>query len=132
MKIGFYTMVADILHTGHVIAIEEAKKQCDYLIIGLHCNPIYKNPQQSIYERFIQLRAVKWVDEVIPYQNINEDKNMFSSLSYDIYFLGEDHKNEDWEMKNEIISIGKEVIYLKRQHEYSSTRIKSKTGIYGN
>lgn len=132
MKIGFYPMVADILHTGHVIAIEEAKKQCDYLIIGLHCNPIYKNPQQSIYERFIQLRAVKWVDEVIPYQNINEDKNMFSSLSYDIYFLGEDHKNEDWEMKNEIISIGKEVIYLKRQHEYSSTRIKSKTGIYGN
>jgi glycerol-3-phosphate cytidylyltransferase len=126
MKIGFYPMVADILHTGHVIAIEEAKKQCDYLIIGLHCNPTYKNPQQSIYERYIQLRAVKWVDEVIPYQNINEDKNMFSSLNYDIYFLGEDHKNEDWEMKNEIISIGKEVIYLKRQHEYSSTRIKSK------
>ena len=126
MKIGFYPMVADILHTGHVIAIEEAKRQCDYLIIGLHCNPIYKNPKQSIYERYIQLRAVKWVDEVIPYQNINEDKNMFSSLNYDIYFLGEDHKNEDWEMKNEIISIGKEVIYLKRQHEYSSTRIKSK------
>ena len=26
MKIGFYPMVADILHAGHVIAIEEAKE----------------------------------------------------------------------------------------------------------
>lgn len=125
MKIGFYPMVADILHAGHVIAIEEAKKQCDYLIIGLHCNPNYKNPKQSIYERYMQLRSVKWVDEIIPYQNIEADKNMFISLDYDVYFLGEDHKNENWEMRDEILSIGKEVIYLKRKHEYSSTRLKS-------
>lgn len=126
MKVGFYPMVADILHTGHMIAIEEAKKQCDYLIIGLHCNPNYKNPQQSIYERYIQLRAVKWVDEIIPYQNIEKDRDMFFSLDYDVYFLGEDHKNDNWEMKDEIISLGKEVVYLKRKHEYSSTKIKSK------
>ena len=125
MKIGFYPMVADILHAGHVIAIEEAMKQCDYLIIGLHCNPNYKNPKQSIYERYMQLRSVKWVDEIIPYQNIEADKNMFISLDYDVYFLGEDHKNDNWEMRDEILSIGKEVIYLKRKHEYSSTRLKS-------
>ena len=124
MKIGFYPMVADILHTGHMIAIEEAKKNCDYLIIGLHCNPLYKNPQQSIYERFMQLRAVKWVDEIIPYQNINSDSDMFISLEYDIYFLGDDHKNEDWEMKEQIIESGKEIFYLKRNHNYSSTKIK--------
>ncbi len=127
MKIGFYPMVADILHAGHVIAIEEAKKNCDYLIIGLHCNPLYKNPQQSIYERYMQLRAVKWVDEIIPYQNIDEDCDMFLSLEFDIYFLGEDHKNKDWEMKEQIISSGKEVVYLKRNHNYSSTRIKTKS-----
>ena len=125
MKVGFFPMVADILHSGHVIAIEEAKKQCDYLIIGLHCKPNYKNPQQSIYERFMQLRAVKWVDEIIPYENIDMDKNVFKSLDYDIYFLGEDHKNDDWELKDDIQNMNKEIIYLKRNHEYSSTRIKN-------
>lgn len=80
-------MVADILHSGHIIAIEEAKKYCDYLIIGLHCTPVYKKPIQTIYERFTQLRAVKWVDEVIPYENIEKDKDIFLSLDFDIYFL---------------------------------------------
>lgn len=125
MKIGFFPMVADILHSGHVLSLEEAKKHCDYLIVGLHCNPNYKNPQQSIYERYMQLRAVKWVDEVIPYENIDRDGNIFISLDYNVYFLGEDHKNEDWEFKGKIEELGKEIIYLTRKHNYSSSRIKN-------
>lgn len=120
-------MVADILHCGHVLAIEEAKKHCDRLIIGLHCLPTYKNPQQSVYERFMQLRAVKWVDEVIPYENIVRDRNIFFSLDFDIYFLGEDHNGNQWEMSNEIRALGKKIVYLKRKHEYSSSRVKSIT-----
>ena len=127
MKIGFFPMVADILHSGHIIAIEEAKKKCDYLIIGLHCKPNYKNPQQSIYERYMQLRAVKWVDEIIPYENIDKDQDLFKSLDYDVYFLGEDHKDKDWELKEDIQNLGKEVVYLKRRHNYSSTKIKKET-----
>lgn len=125
MKIGFFPMVADILHTGHVIALEEAKKHCDLLIVGLHCNPSYKEPRQSIYERYMQLRAVKFVDEVIPYESSERDANMFVSLEYDVYFLGEDHRQEEWQMKKEIESLGKEIIYIKRKHEYSSTRVKN-------
>lgn len=124
MKIGFFPMVADILHSGHVLSLEEAKKHCDFLIVGLHCKPLYKDPQQSIYERYMQLRAVKWVDEVIPYENIDRDKDMFMSLDYDVYFLGEDHKNDDWELKEIIEQQEKEIFYLKRKHNYSSTRIK--------
>jgi glycerol-3-phosphate cytidylyltransferase len=127
MKIGFFPMVADILHSGHVLALEEAKKHCDFLIVGLHCNPIYKQPQQSIYERYMQLRAVKWVDEVIPYQNIVQDKDMFMSLDYDVYFLGEDHKSDDWELKEKIEQQEKEIIYLKRKHNYSSSKIKNES-----
>lgn len=125
MKIGFFPMVADILHSGHVLALEEAKKHCDYLIVGLHCKPSYKNPQQSIYERYMQLRAVKWVDEIIPYENSERDKDMFISLSYDVYFLGEDHKNKDWELKEQLQELGKEIVYLDRKHNYSSSKIKN-------
>jgi glycerol-3-phosphate cytidylyltransferase len=125
MKIGFFPMVADILHSGHVLSLEEAKKHCDFLIVGLHCKPNYKDPQQSIYERYMQLRAVKWIDEVIPYENIDKDKDIFVSLDYDVYFLGEDHKNDSWELKETIESLEKEIIYLKRKHNYSSSRIKN-------
>jgi glycerol-3-phosphate cytidylyltransferase len=44
MLIGFYPMVGDLLHAGHLLAIEEAKQNCDYLIVGLNCNPANKNP----------------------------------------------------------------------------------------
>jgi len=125
MKIGFFPMVADILHSGHVLSLEEAKKHCDFLIVGLHCKPGYKNPQQSIYERYMQLRAVKWVDEVIPYENIERDRDAFVSLDYDVYFLGEDHKAEDWELRDKIEELGKEIMYLKRKHNYSSSKIKN-------
>ncbi len=124
MKVGFFPMVADILHSGHVLALEEAKKHCDFLIVGLHCSPTYKTPQQSIYERYIQLRAVKWVDEVIPYENIEKDSDMFCSLDYDVYFLGGDHKGKSWELRDSIESMQKEIIYIRRVHGYSSTRIK--------
>jgi len=127
MKIGFFPMVADILHSGHVLSLEQAKKNCDYLIVGLHCNPIYKSPQQSVYERFIQLRSVKWVDEVIPYENIARDRDIFLSLHYDVYFLGSDHKTHEWEMKEQILKMEKEIFYLDRNHSYSSTKIKNES-----
>ena len=99
MKTGLYPMVADILHTGHVIAIEEAAKNCDRLVIALHCCPDYKNPIQSIYERYMQLRAIKWVDEVVPYTDKNDMTNLLLSYDFDVYFLGQDHEGKDFECK---------------------------------
>lgn len=125
MKIWFFPVVCDIMHSGHILAFEEAKKHCDYLIVGLHCLPTYKKPQQTIYERFIQIRGIKWVDEVVPYENIERDRNIFLSLGYDVYFLGADHKDEQWEMRKEIEGMWKEVHYIDRLHTYSSSIIKS-------
>ena len=124
MRVGLYPMVADVLHTGHLLAIEEAKQHCDYLVVALHCCPEYKNPVQSIYERFIQLRAIKWVDEVIPYQNKADAKLVIESFNFDIYFLGEDYKNKDFENKDIVQELGKEIFYLSRKHTFSSTNLK--------
>jgi glycerol-3-phosphate cytidylyltransferase len=124
MKVGVYPMVADVLHAGHLLAIEEAKKHCDYLIVALHCCPNYKSPVQSIYERYMQLRAVKWVDEVIPYEDINDAATLLQSLDYDVYFLGEDYKGCDWENSDLIKSMNKEIFFLKRKHSFSSTNLK--------
>ena len=51
---------------------ERKKENCDYLIVGLQTDPSIdrqekSQPIQSVYERFIQLDAIKYVDEIIPY-----------------------------------------------------------------
>ena len=126
MKVGVYPMVADVLHTGHILAIEEAKKYCDYLVVALHCCPNYKEPVQSIYERFMQLRAIKWVDEVIPYQDKDDAKLLIESFNFDIYFLGEDYRDKEYENSDVVKTLKKEVYYLSRKHNLSSTNLKNR------
>ena len=126
MKIGFYPVVGDLLHTGHILALEEAKNNCDYLIVGLNCAPENKIPVQSIYERFMQLRAVKYIDEIIPYQGRKDLELLASSLNYHIRFLGEDYKDKDWDGKTIEAKLSKNPYFLKRQHNFSSAELKER------
>ena len=73
MRVGFTCSVFDLLHAGHIAMLREAKEHCEYLIVGLQTDPTIdrqdeKNrPVQSLVERHLQLSAVKYVDEIIPY-----------------------------------------------------------------
>ena len=124
--IGLYPMAADILHAGHILAIEEAKQNCDYLIVALNCTPDNKSPIQSIYERYMQLRAVKWIDEIIPYGGKKDLEIIAASLNYDVRFVGEDYLNKTWDGKEIEKQLGKTVYYLKRKHMFSSTELKQR------
>jgi glycerol-3-phosphate cytidylyltransferase len=49
--------------------LEDAKRQCDYLIVGLQLDlsmncPKKNGPPQAIIERYIQLKESKHVDEL--------------------------------------------------------------------
>jgi glycerol-3-phosphate cytidylyltransferase len=73
MYIGITASAFDILHVGHVAMLEDAKKHCDYLICCLQVDPSLERPEknpplQSLVERYIQLQAVRYVDEIIPYE----------------------------------------------------------------
>ena len=126
MRVGLFPMVADVLHAGHISAIAEAKQNCDYLIVALHCNPNYKKPVQSIFERFMQLDAVKYVDKVIPYANRDDAATMISTLQFDVYFLGEDYRGKSFECIEVLESLHKEIFYLSRTHTLSSTNLKDR------
>ena len=59
MKVGITFSTFDLLHAGHIKMLEEAKRQCDYLIVGLQLDPSIDRPEknapsQSIIERYIQ------------------------------------------------------------------------------
>ena len=126
MKIGFFPMTADVLHAGHVLALEEAKRNCDYLIVGLNCTPSHKVPVQSIFERFIQLDGAKYADKIIPYGGREDLETLALSLDYDIRFLGADYYDKDWDGKEIEIKMGRKIFYLSRFHKMSSTDLKKR------
>ena len=64
---GFTCSCFDLFHAGHVLMLKEAKDQCDYLIVGLQTDPTLDRPEkmkpiQSVYERFVQVTACKYMD----------------------------------------------------------------------
>lgn len=123
-RIGLFPMCADILHAGHILALEEAKKNCDHLIVALNTHPDGKNPVQSVAERFLQLRAVKFVDEVIPYQGRADMEILASALDYDVRYLGSDYMDKEWDGKEQEIKRGIEPYFVKRLHGLSSSELK--------
>jgi len=73
LKIGFTCSTFDLCHAGHVMMLQECKKVCDYLIVGLQVDPTRdredKNaPLQTLVERYVQLSAIKYIDEIVPYE----------------------------------------------------------------
>ena len=101
MKIGFTCGAFDLLHAGHVVMLKEAKQNCDYLIVGLQTDPTLdrqeKNkPIQSMYERYIQLQAIKYIDEIIPYDTEKSLLDLLESTPINIRFVGEDYENRSF------------------------------------
>ena len=71
MKIGFQCSSFDLFHAGHVTMLKMEKQLCDYLVVALQVDPtidrpgIKNKPSQSVYERYVQLQACKYVDEIL-------------------------------------------------------------------
>ena len=94
IKVGFTCGAFDLLHAGHVVMLKEAKQNCDHLIVGLQTDPSIdrdeKNkPIQSIYERYIQLQAIKYVDEILPYDTEQSLMDLLESTNIDVRFVDE-------------------------------------------
>ena len=130
-KIGFTCSTFDLLHAGHVTMLEEAKRHCDFLIVGLQNDPTLdratKNkPVQSIVERQIQLAAVKYVDEIIIYNTEQDLIDLLLTLPIDVRVLGEEYKNKDFTGKDIAKQRGSKIIYNGRDHSFSSTSLRKR------
>ena len=131
MRVGITFSCFDLLHAGHVMMLKEAKKQCDYLIVGLHLDPTIersnkKVPAQSIIERYIQLKGSKYVDEIVPYVFEQDVNDILRSFKIDVRIIGEEYRNIDFTGKNYCKEKGIEIYYNSRDHRFSSTEIKNR------
>lgn len=123
--IGFTCGAFDLLHAGHIVMLEEAKSNCDYLIVGLQTDPSIdrenKNkPVQTVYERYVQLNAVQYVDEIIPYDTEQSLLDLLQSQKIDIRFIGEDYRDREFTGNDLPI----EAYYTSRQHSFSSSSLR--------
>lgn len=133
--IGITAGSMDLLHLGHIIMLEECKEQCDYLIICLQTNPTIDRPDsknkpiQSVFERYMQLRACKYIDQIIVYETESELYNILSTIKFDKRFIGADWIGKEFTGKD--ISKG-EIIYNERNHKFSTTELRQRICKAGN
>ena len=129
--IGITCSTFDLLHTGHIIMLDECKKYCDYLVCALQVDPTIdrkeKNkPVQTLVERYVQLDAVQYVDKIIPYSTEEELITIFSSLDLDVRIIGEEYKDTQFTGKDVCLKRGIKIIYNKRDHDFSTTNLRQK------
>ena len=129
MVIGLTASTFDLLHAGHVQMLREAKEQCDYLICALQIDPSIdrtdkNSPIQTIVERHVQLSAIKYVDEIIPYATEKDLEDILNMCSIDIRVIGEEYKKKTFTGRAICSKRGIEIYYNKRDHRFSSSALR--------
>ena len=127
MEVGITAGSFDLFHSGHVLMLKDAKDQCDYLIVALQTDPTIdrkeKNkPIQTMYERFVQLDACKYVDKIIPYETEDDLYTLIMNTDVDIRIIGNEYRNEDFTARE----VGLEIYYNARNHQWSTTELRER------
>ena len=88
--------------------------------------PEKNKPIQSLVERYIQLDAVQYVDKIIPYNNEEELKTIFSSLDIDVRIIGEEYKDKNFTAKDICMKRNIRFVYNKRDHDFSTSSLRTR------
>jgi glycerol-3-phosphate cytidylyltransferase len=131
-KIGITASTFDLFHAGHIVMLEEAKRQCDWLIAAIQTDPtidrpdVKNKPVQSIIERQIQVSACKYVDDVIVYNTEKELEDILLTFPIDIRIMGEEYKDKNFTGKEICEKRNIEIYHNKRDHYFSSTDLRTR------
>jgi glycerol-3-phosphate cytidylyltransferase len=130
-KIGIVTSCFDLLHAGHIMMLREAKGQCDYLIAALQVDPSADRPEknkpvQTLVERYVQLSAVKYVDEIVCYQTEKDLEDILGMFPLNVRVLGEEYKNKDFTGRDICKRRDIELYFNSRDHRFSSSDLRKR------
>ena len=127
--VGFTCSAWDLLHAGHISMLREAKDQCDYLICGLQVDPTLDRPEknqpiQTVVERYTQLNAVKYVDEIVPYSTEADLEDILGMYHINVRILGEEYRDKDFTGKDICRKRDIELHFNRRDHRFSSSDLR--------
>lgn len=129
MKVGITFSTFDLFHAGHVKMLEEAKQQCDYLIVGLQLDPSLNRPEknspsQTIIERYIQLKGSKHIDEIVPYVSEQDLEDILRSFKIDVRIIGSEYIDKQFTGKDYCEEKEIQIYYNSRDHRFSSSGLR--------
>lgn len=120
--------VFDYFHYGHLKLLERAKALGDYLIVAVQCDEeIHKTKPEAeilydLNQRMELIAALKCVDEVVPYKQVDED---IKAVDFDIFAKGGDQVHSGFQRAvNWCGENNRQVITLSRTPNISSSYIK--------
>lgn len=131
--VGFTCSTFDLLHAGHILMLAEAKSVCDFLIVGLQSDPsidrpgVKNKPVQSIVERYVQLSAVKFVDQIIVYNTEKDLEDMLMFLPITVRIIGEEYEGKEFTGRQICEERGIKLFYNSRNHRFSSSELRKRT-----
>ena len=131
--VGFTCSTFDLLHAGHILMLAECKTVCDYLIVGLQSDPtidrpdVKNKPVQSVVERYVQLSAVKFIDEIIVYDTEKDLEDLLMFLPNSLRICGEEYKDKPLTGREICDSRGIKTYYNSRTHRFSSSELRNRT-----
>jgi glycerol-3-phosphate cytidylyltransferase len=130
-RVGFTCSTMDLFHAGHVAMLEEAKRYCDWLIVGIQSDPTLdrksKNkPVQSIVERQIQVRGCRFVDEVWVYDTEKDLEDMLNILPINVRILGDEYQGKQFTGLRICQDRGIDIVFNERRHGFSSSGLRAR------
>ncbi len=129
IRIGITFSAFDLLHAGHIKMLEDAKRQCDYLICALQTDPTLDRPEknkpvQSVVERYIQLKGCRFVDEIVPYATEQDLIDILRSFKIDVRIIGDEYINQKFTGREYCEEKGIDLYFNSRDHRFSSSGLR--------
>lgn len=127
--VGYTSGVFDLFHIGHLNILKRAKEQCDYLIVAVSTDELveaykHKRPVIPYADRVEIVKAIRYVDEVVPQINRNKFA-AWEQYHFDKMFVGDDWKGSELfsQAEKAFEPLGVKVIYFPRTQGISSSAL---------
>ncbi len=124
--IGYLSGTFDLIHVGHLNLLRRAKKECDYLIVGVHPDASHKGKETFIPfdERMAMVGAIRYVDKVVP--SCPHDCDAWELWHFSKLFVGSDYKGSERFLRYEKFfkDKGVTITYFPYTKGTSSTQIR--------
>ena len=127
-RIVFTNGCFDIIHAGHIQFLNEAKNLGDKLIVGLNSDNSVRalkgeqRPITALKDRVKILQALKFVDLVIPFEEVTPLR-LIEAVSPDILVKGGDYYEDNIIGSNFVLAAGGAVKTISFVKGYSSSEI---------